>query len=190
MEIIVWKSHIFVLNLELLHITPSKFRCISLWQSSGYVVQIVKFDGATSATNTVKPSRHRYMSVHLCWFVYADVSWFTPYFCVDCSFCMNFEASDCVFQFFLKCILLELMCNGNQITNRILKLLRVTCCFIWFSLHINSSKMHLLQEKLKNAASVYSWNNHLLQNSYKNYNQHKNYMYIIYILLYNNGFYI
>ena len=64
---------------------PSKLQCISLRQSSGYVVQIVKFGRATFATNIVKPSRHRYMSVHLCWFVYADVPWFTAYFCVDCE---------------------------------------------------------------------------------------------------------
>ena len=37
---------------------PPKLQCISLYLSSGYVVQIVKFDGATSATYIVKPFRH------------------------------------------------------------------------------------------------------------------------------------
>ena len=58
-----------------------------------------------------------------------------------------------------------------------LKFFVLCFCFLMmyfiFKLHINSSKMHLLQKILKNAASVYYWNNHLLQNSYKNYNQNK-----------------
>ena len=170
---------------------PSKLQCISLWQSSGYVVQFVKFDGTTSATKLLRlpvTDICQCICVDLCMQTFRGLrrsfvlivflhefrsKWlFQEY--TEAAF-FNFSWS--------KCILLKLMCNENQITNRIAKLSRVTCCFIWFSLHINSSKMHILQEKLKNAASVYSWNNHLLRNSCKNYavnhgtsaytNQHK-----------------
>ena len=92
-------------------------------------------------------------------------------------FYVNFEANDYSKSIQKLCfpIFLELMCNENQITNRIVKLLRVTCCFIWFSLNRNSNKMHLLKKKLENTASVYSLNNHLFQNSHKKPQSTQNY---------------